>query len=112
MPELCDQLHTGKITAAIFLRQGVPAGRDGDNRLCHGRHLTGETFMQPAHAATPKAGGTLRVSMRVQEMTDPATFDWVEKSNVARFLVEHLTRTKADNTTVPYLAEKWKLLTI
>ena len=41
-------------------------------------------------------------------MTDPASFDWTEKSNVARFIVEHLTRTKADNVTVPYLAKRWE----
>ena len=46
--------------------------------------------------------------MACQEMTDPATFDWVEKSNVARFIVEHLTRTGADNITRPYLAEGWE----
>jgi peptide/nickel transport system substrate-binding protein len=58
--------------------------------------------------AAAKKGGILRVSMRVQEMSDPAAFDWTEKSNVARFMVEYLTRTKADNTTVPYLAESWE----
>ena len=56
----------------------------------------------------PKAGGTLRVSMRVQEMTDPATFPWTERSNVARLMVEYLTRTKSDNVTVPYLAKSWE----
>ena len=108
MPELCDQLHTGKIHRRDFLRQACLLGVTATTAYAMADTLTGETFMQPAYAATPKAGGTLRVSMRVQEMTDPATFDWVEKSNVARFLVEHLTRTKADNTTVPYLAEKWE----
>ncbi|MGI9413104.1 MAG: ABC transporter substrate-binding protein, partial [Hyphomicrobiales bacterium] len=108
MPELCDQLHTGKIHRRDFLRQACLLGVTATTAYVMADTLTGETFMQPALAATPKSGGTLRISMRVQEMTDPAAFDWVEKSNVARFLVEHLTRTKADNTTVPYLAEKWE----
>ena len=56
----------------------------------------------------PKAGGTLRVSMRVQEMTDPATFPWTERSNVSRFMVEYLTRTTSDNVTIPYLAKSWE----
>ena len=49
----------------------------------------------------PKAGGTLKVSMRVQEMTDPATFPWTERSNVSRLMVEYLTRTRSDNVTEP-----------
>ena len=57
--------------------------------------------------ATPQKGGVLRVSMRVQEMTDPATFDWTEKSNVARQFLEYLTITGPDNITRPYLLERW-----
>ncbi|MDH3713780.1 MAG: ABC transporter substrate-binding protein [Gammaproteobacteria bacterium] len=70
--------------------------------------LTGRAAFIPPAMAAAKKGGILRVSMRVQEMSDPAAFDWTEKSNVARFMVEYLTRTKADNTTVPYLAESWE----
>ena len=45
--------------------------------------------------------------MVVQEMTDPATYSWVEKSNVARQICEFLTITGPDNVTRPYLAESW-----
>ncbi len=55
-----------------------------------------------------KTGGNLRVSMRVQEMTDPAKFDWTEKSNIARQVVEYMTITGADNVTRPYLCESWQ----
>jgi len=57
---------------------------------------------------TPKKGGTLRVAMQVQEMTDPAAFSWVEMSNTARHMVEHLAITGPDNVTRPYLAERWQ----
>ena len=46
--------------------------------------------------------------MAVQEMADPALFDWVEKSNQARHIVEYLTYTGPDNITRPYLAESWE----
>ena len=59
-----------------------------------------------AAAANP-SGGTLRISMKVQEMTDPALFDWSEKSNVARQVLEYLTIIGPDNITRPYLAERW-----
>jgi peptide/nickel transport system substrate-binding protein len=63
----------------------------------------------PARAqGTPVKGGILRVSMAVQEMSDPSTFDWVEKSNQARHIIEYLTYTGPDNVTRPYLAESWE----
>jgi len=108
LPELCDQLKTKKIDRRDFLRQAALLGMTTTTAYAMANVLTGETPIKEAMAATPKAGGALKVSMRVQEMTDPASFDWVEKSNVARFLVEHLTRTRADNVTVPYLAKSWE----
>ncbi|MDE0030462.1 MAG: ABC transporter substrate-binding protein, partial [Deltaproteobacteria bacterium] len=108
LPELCDQLRTSKITRRDFLRQAALLGMTVGAAYATADKLIGGAFVPSVAAATPKAGGTLRVSMRIQEVTDPAIFDWTEKSNVARFLVEHLTRTKADNTTVPYLAKSWE----
>lgn len=108
LPELCDQLETGKITRRDFLRQAALLGVTAGAAYTAANRLVGGALVESASAATPKPGGTLRVSMRLQQMTDPATFDWVEKSNVARFVVEHLTRTRSDNVTVPYLARKWE----
>jgi len=108
LPELCDQLKTKKIDRRDFLRQAAFLGMTATTAYAMADVLTGDAPIKAAQAATPKAGGALKVSMRVQEMTDPASFDWVEKSNVARFIVEHLTRTRADNVTVPYLAKSWE----
>ena len=41
-------------------------------------------------------------------MADPALFDWVEKSNQSRHIVEYLAYTGPDNITRPYLAESWE----
>lgn len=57
---------------------------------------------------TPKFGGTLRCSMNVKEITDPATYDWSEKSNVARHMIEPLVRINNHNIAEPYLAERWE----
>ena len=108
LPELCDQLRTSKITRRDFLRQAALLGMTAGVAYATADKLIGGALVPSVQAATPKAGGTLRVSMRIQEVADPASFDWTEKSNVARFLVEHLTRTKADNVTVPYLASNWE----
>ena len=112
LPELCDQLQSRKITRRDFLRQAALLGMTAGVAYVTADRLIGGALVPSAAAATPKSGGTLRVSMRIQQMTDPASFDWTEKSNVARFIVEHLTRTKADNVTVPYLAKSWKHRTI
>ncbi len=110
LPELCDQLHKKKIGRRDFLRQACLLGMSAGVAYSMADVLTDDSMSLAgtAEAATPKAGGILKVSMRVQEMTDPATFPWTERSNVARFIVEHLTRTRSDNVTVPYLAEKWE----
>ena len=108
LPELCNQLKAKKIERRDFLRQACLLGMTATTAYAMADVLTGDAPIKSAMAATPKSGGTLKVSMRVQEMTDPASFDWAEKSNVARFIVEHLTRTQADNVTVPYLAKSWE----
>lgn len=64
-------------------------------------------FISSAHAAQKK-GGVLKFGMQVQEMTDPATYDWTQKSIVARHIIEYLVETGPDNITRPYLAERWE----
>ena len=109
LPELCDQLAQNRIHRRDFLRQACLLGMTATTAYAMADVLTGESTSLIGEAqAAAKAGGILKVSMRVQEMTDPATFPWTERSNVSRFIVEYLTRTKADNTTVPYLAKSWE----
>ena len=108
LPELTDHLETGRIDRRDFLRHACLLGLGAATAYATADAIVGRPFGAPVLAQTPKKGGVLRCSMVVQEMTDPALFDWTEKSNVARFIVEYLTRTQADNVTVPYLAERWE----
>ncbi|MBI1383927.1 MAG: ABC transporter substrate-binding protein [Rhizobiales bacterium] len=62
----------------------------------------------PADDAKAKKGGILRVAMQVQEVIDPATFQWVEMGNQARHTLEYLAMTGPDNITRPMLAESWE----
>ncbi len=64
-------------------------------------------FVSSAHAAQKK-GGVLKFGMQVQEMADPATYSWTQKSIVARHIIEYLVETGPDNVTRPYLAERWE----
>ncbi len=108
IPDLIEDLRKGHMSRRDFLRTTTLLGLSATAAYGLASRVTGQYVMPPAVAAEGKMGGTLRVSMQVQEMTDPATFDWVEKSNVARHIVEYLTVTGADNITRPYLAESWE----
>ncbi|MBF0276190.1 MAG: ABC transporter substrate-binding protein [SAR324 cluster bacterium] len=105
IPDMLQQVKKGKLSRREFIINSALLGLSATAAYS----LVGlkEFGIPAAHAQTPKKGGTLRVSMQVQEMTDPATFDWTEKSNVARHIGEYLTMWGEDNVTRPYLAESW-----
>ncbi|MGF1650925.1 MAG: ABC transporter substrate-binding protein [Hyphomicrobiaceae bacterium] len=108
LPELVDQLERGRVSRREFLRHACLLGLGVATATVTADALIGHPAGAPVLAQPPKSGGILRCSMVVQEMNDPAKFDWTEKSNVARHIVEYLTRTRTDNVTVPYLAERWE----
>ena len=107
IPELVENLRQKKVDRREFLRTSTLLGLSATAAYGIAGQITGQSFMPIAKAAAGK-GGILRVSMALQEMADPSTFDWVPKSNVARQIVEYLTVTGPDNITRPYLAEKWE----
>jgi len=103
LPELAADMRGGRCSRREFLRTATLLGLGSG--VAYG--LAG--LVEPGRAfAAPRKGGALRVAMRVQEMSDPATFDWTEKSNIARHIVEYLTITGPDNVTRPYLAKRWE----
>jgi len=107
IPELIDQLKNGRVGRREFLRTACLLGMSATAAYAAVGGITGESLIPTAHAQTPKKGGVFKFAMLVQEMQDPATFDWTEKSNVARQMVEYLAITGPDNITRPYLAESW-----
>ncbi|MBS1270872.1 MAG: Heme-binding protein A [Gammaproteobacteria bacterium] len=106
--DLAVDLQKGRIDRRNFLRTTTLLGLSAASAYALLGRITGEHIIPAAQAAEGKMGGTLRLSMQVQEMTDPSNFDWVEKSNVSRHIVEYMTVTGADNITRPYLAESWE----
>jgi len=107
IPKLREQFAEGKIDRREFLRYATLLGMSATAAYAFVGKVTGRNFAAPARAQDIPKGGTLRISMRVLEVTNPHTFDWVQDSNVARQVVEYLTRTDQDNITRPYLAESW-----
>ena len=106
IPELKEQLRKGEVDRREFLRTTTLLGLSAAAAYAMAAEVTGQPLVGKAEAQTGK-GGTFKYAMQVQAMTDPSTFDWTQKSNVARGIVEYLTVTGNDNITRPYLAEKW-----
>lgn len=109
LPELSDQLEKNVIHRRDFLRQAALLGLSAGAAYGLAGKLTGQNLIAPAMAAGKgKPGGTLRVSMAVQAINDPAVYSWTEPSNICRLMCEYIVRTGMDNVTRPYLAEKWE----
>ncbi|MFQ5783253.1 MAG: ABC transporter substrate-binding protein [Alphaproteobacteria bacterium] len=107
IPTLKRNFAEGKVDRREFLRTATLLGMSAGAAYAFVGKVTGESFVHPARAALPE-GGTLRLAVRVQELKNPHTWDWVPKSNVGRQVVEYLTKTGQDNITRPYLLESWE----
>ena len=105
--ELCTQFEDGKLGRREFVRLAAFLGVSAASAYAFAGDPLGGALVKPA-AAQAKKGGSLRVAMQVQEMVDPATFDWTQKSNQTRHIIEYMTITGPDNVTRPYLAESWE----
>jgi len=110
VPELCEQFRQGVCDRREFLRTATLLGVSATAAYAMADKIqgVGRPLVRPAAAQTPKAGGRLRSSMRVQRMDDPATYDWTQMSNQTRHIIEYITETGPDNVTRPYLAESWE----
>ncbi|MBM3223949.1 MAG: ABC transporter substrate-binding protein [Candidatus Tectomicrobia bacterium] len=108
VPALQAQLHAGQLDRRAFLRTITLLGVRASVAYAMAGLLPTRTGMAQAQSKG-NMGGNLRCSMRVKPMPDPAIFDWGEKSNQARHILEYLTITGRDNITRPYLAESWEV---
>ena len=102
IPTLKRQLAEGQIDRREFLRYATLLGLSAPAAYAAVRAITGERLVGEARAqGTPPKGGTLRIGMRCQDVKDPHTFSWVERSNTVRQVCDYLTVTGTDNITRP-----------
>ena len=104
IPELKNQMDKGELSRREFLSTATRLGVSAGAAYAMSGLVTGSGTAQ---AATPKMGGNLRVSMNVKAIDDPATYDWSEKGNVARQIIEPLVEIDKNNIARPKLAESW-----
>ncbi len=104
LPKLAEQFAEKKVGRREFLRTSTLLGLSATAAYAMAG-LPGGGYVRPARA---QAGGTVRISMRVPALDNPATYSWVYDSNSARQHLDYLTRTGFDNITRPWLLEKWE----
>ena len=109
--EMEKSLAEGKCSRREFLRTTTLLGLSAATAYSLAGTILGENIfpdlVSTAHASQKK-GGVLRFGMQVQEMADPATWSWTQKSVVGRHIVEYMVITGPDNITRPGLAESWE----
>ncbi len=109
--EMEKSLAEGKCSRREFLRTTTLLGLSAATAYSLAGTILGENIfpdlVSTVHASQKK-GGLLKFGMVVQEMADPATYSWTEKSVVARHIVEYMVETGPDNVTRPGLAESWE----
>ena len=108
VPRLKSQLAKGEVSRREFVRTLALLGVAAPVAYATAGQILGEKPSASIALAQGRRGGTLRYSMAVQEMADPASYPWVERSNVSRQICEYLTITGPDNVTRPYLARSWR----
>jgi peptide/nickel transport system substrate-binding protein len=71
--------------------------------------MLGALASAPATAQEPVRGGVLRIGQQILDINDPRTYDWPQKSNIARQFCEPLVRWEADGSFSPSLLESWEV---
>jgi peptide/nickel transport system substrate-binding protein len=116
-----DEVEKGKCSRREFIRYATLLGvsstaasqmllwgcGDKKEEAAETKAPSGEV-QTAGETGSQKKGGVLNFGMQVQEMADPGTFSWTEKSIVARHIIEYLVETGPDNITRPYLAKSWE----
>ncbi|MBW2513213.1 MAG: ABC transporter substrate-binding protein [Deltaproteobacteria bacterium] len=109
--QMKKSLTDGKCSRREFLRTVTLLGVSATAAYSMAGKILGKNIlpdMVSTAFAAQKKGGVLKYGMQVQEMADPATYSWTQKSVVSRHMVEYLVETGPDNITRPALAASWE----
>ena len=88
--EMKKSLMEGKCSRREFLRTTTLLGISVTTAYSLANAILGKDILPDLIStayAGQKKGGVLRFGMMVQEMADPATYSWTEKSVIARHII-------------------------
>lgn len=106
LDQLKSDMDNKRIDRREFLRKSVLLGMS----VSAAYGLSGLAMPKAVLADdAPKTGGNLKVAMRVKEITDPSLYDWPEKGNLTRHVIENLVLMGHDGITRPHLLERWEV---
>lgn len=105
IPRLKGWYRDGKLSRRDFLRHSTLLGLSSAAAYSFVGLAAPETMR--AAASDLPMGGTLRMGMRVGDITSPHTLTFNEHATLMRPTCDYLVRTGADNITRPALAEGW-----
>lgn len=96
-----------RIGRRAFLRNATLLGLSAAAAYGVVERLSGGAPLQAARVPLPR-GGTLRVAMRVPDLSHPHRYAWIEPE-IARQVVPALTKTGPDSITRPHLLDSWRV---
>lgn len=103
---LVQQYTTRAVNRREFLRTATLLGLSATTAYAIAGKIDGRSGTARAQSNKPK-GGTLRLSTTVYDVKSPATASTTAHPLIYAQVVEHLTKTGADNVTRPHLLESW-----
>lgn len=104
IPKLKGWYGDGKLSRREFLRQSTLLGLSATAAYS----FVGLVAPEAARAQTAiPQGGTLRMGLRVLDITSPHNIAFNEGATSVRPVVDHLVRTGGDNITRPWLLRGW-----
>lgn len=103
--KLAEAARAGRVNRREFMALSSVLGASA--AAAYG--LLGLAMPSSAHAQEPTRGGVLRIGQPVMDIAEPSTYDWPQKSNIARQIIEPLVRWEPDNTFSPSLLDSWEV---
>ncbi len=94
----------GRVSRREFLRDATLLGLSAPAAYA----FTGLAAAPTARAQSLPQGGTLRMGMRVLDISNPHAISFDEGGTALRPVCDYLVRTGRDNITRPWLLEKWE----
>ena len=101
--QLTGRFRDGRISRREFLRDSTLLGLSATTAYS----IAGVTMPESARAADLPRGGTLRLGIRVVDVSSPHAMAFSDGTSAIRPVCDYLVRTDQNNVTRPWLLEGW-----